>query len=414
MRGRRVVVTGAGLVSPLGDSPGALGAALLDGRRGVGPVELFATDGLFCRVAGEVRGFSPAAYLGDGNFRPLDRTSRLATVAAHLALAAAGLPRERREGREVGLVLGTMFGSVHTISEFDRRGLTAGPAYVKPLDFANSVINAPAGQTAIWHGLTGINSTLAGGPTAGLQALGYAADLIRTGHADLLLAGGADELCFESFYGFARAGWLAPATTGPPPAPFAADRSGFVLGEGAALLVLEEEGAARARGARILARVLGHGSAYDPSHGAEPASASRAVGRAVLSALEDGGLAPESLDALSTGGSGSLVGDRVEALGLAAALGPLAGRLPACAVKASTGEALGASGALQAVALLGAMESGVVPGIAGLAAPEPGLPLALSAAPSRRPVERGLVTAAGLDGGAAAVVLGRFIAGADR
>jgi 3-oxoacyl-[acyl-carrier-protein] synthase II len=407
MTERRVVVTGAGLISPLGDSPAGFQAALAEGRRGLAPVELFSTDGLACRVAGEVKGFSPAAYLGDGNFRPLDRTSRLATAAAHLALADAGLPRDRRQGLEVGLVLGTMFGSLHTISEFDCRGLTAGPAYVKPLDFANSVINAPAGQTAIWHGLAGVNSTLSGGATAGVQALGYAADLIRLGHAQVLLAGGADELCFESFYGFAQAGWLAATAGEPPPAPFAADRRGLVLGEGAALLVLEEGEAARARGARVMAEVAGLGSAYDPSHGVDPQSAAQALARAVRLALEEAELAPGGLDALSTGASGSVAGDRVEARGLAAALGEAVRGLPVSAVKAATGEALGASGGFQAVALLGAMESGIVPGIAGLAAPEPGLHLSLSCEPSRRDVRRGLVSAVGLDGAATALVLAR-------
>lgn len=145
-----------------------------------------------CREAGEVRGFSARAYLGGGNLRPLDRAAQLATSAAQQALVASGFDQDLRREREVGLALGTMFGSVRTISEFDRRAITAGPIYAKPMAFANSVLNAAAGQTAIWHGLRGINSTVSGGPTSGLLALGSAAETIRQGNASAMLAGGGD------------------------------------------------------------------------------------------------------------------------------------------------------------------------------------------------------------------------------
>src|SRR5205085_7794233 len=140
--------------------------------------------------------------------RPLDRTSRLVASAAQLALNDSGWSEALRNQHEVGLVLGTMFCSVRTISEFDRRAVEAGPAYASPLDFSNTVINAAAGQTAILHDLRGVNTTVSTGVTSGLQAIAYAADLIRGGRARALLAGGADELCFESFYGFERAGLL--------------------------------------------------------------------------------------------------------------------------------------------------------------------------------------------------------------
>jgi 3-oxoacyl-[acyl-carrier-protein] synthase II len=245
---RRVVVTGIGLVSPLGDDSVALHRALAAGDSGLKPVSLFDTESLGRRHAGEVADFAPERYLGNVNLRPVDRTARLVIVAAHLAFEASGWTPERRKQHEVGLVLGTMFGSVHTISAFDRRALVAGPKYAKPFEFANSVINAAAGQTAIWHDLRGLNSTLAGGTTAGLQALGYATEVIRTGRADAVLAGGADELCFESLYGFHQTGQLcAEGEDGPMGCvPFDAHRGGFALGEGAGLLMLEEASSALA------------------------------------------------------------------------------------------------------------------------------------------------------------------------
>ncbi|HEX6201360.1 MAG TPA: beta-ketoacyl synthase N-terminal-like domain-containing protein, partial [Thermoanaerobaculia bacterium] len=358
-------------------------------------------------------GFAEAAHFGDRNFRPLDRTGRLAAAAAGLALADAGWPASGRDevaaGIELGLVLGTTFGSVHTISEFDRRALTAGPNYVKPLDFANSVINAAAGQTAIWHDLRGVNSTLSGGPSVGLTALAYAADLVATGRADVLLAGGAEELCYESFLGYARTGRTAGAGGGTPCAvPFDARRNGFAPGEGAALLVLEAEEVARARGARVLAVVAGHGSAFDPSRGRDDAPGETAVARAVAAALADAGRAAGDLAAVSASADGSPAGDRREARGLAAALGAAAGELPVTSVKGALGEPLGAGGAFQAAALVATLGDGRLPGIAGLGEPEAGLGLGGLSAETRR-VDRPwvLASALDLDGNARALVVAR-------
>jgi 3-oxoacyl-[acyl-carrier-protein] synthase II len=404
---RRVVITGAGVLSSLGDTPAALHEALCAGRTGLGPVSLFELDGMPARRAGEIPGFDPETYLGKGNFRPLDRTGRLAAAATHLALAASGRLREERGDEELGLVLGTMFGSVRTIAEFDRRALEAGPQYVKPFDFANSVINAAAGQAAIWHGLRGLNSTVAGGATAGLQALASAADYIRTGRADVLVAGGVEELCFEALFGFSRAGWLAPGD-GEHAVPLEARRNGFLLGEGAALFVLEEEEAARRRGATVLAEVLGHGSAFDVSRGHDPERAARAVSRSLVLACEDAGVDRDEIDAASLAANGSVAGDRHEAFGFAAAFGERARRLPATAVKSALGETLGAAGALQTLVLVEAMARGVLPGIAGLETRDPELPLeAVSAAPRELGIRRGIVHALGLDGATCALVIGK-------
>src|SRR5438876_1528909 len=188
--GRRVVITGAGVISSLGDSPAKLHTALCEGRAGLRQIQLFSTQGLACHLGGEIASFSPKNYLGERNFRPLDRTSQLVAATAQMALDDSGWTAEMRSENEVGLVLGTMFCSVHTISQFDRRALAAGPAYASPMDFSNTVINAAAGQTAIWHNLRGVNSTIAAGSVSGLQAIIYAAELIRTGRARAILAGG--------------------------------------------------------------------------------------------------------------------------------------------------------------------------------------------------------------------------------
>ncbi|HMB53652.1 MAG TPA: beta-ketoacyl synthase N-terminal-like domain-containing protein [Thermoanaerobaculia bacterium] len=416
MSGRpRVVVTGAGVVSPLGDRPGDLFAALCRGESAIAPAqEVDLSAAMAGRagspIAGEVKGFDPRDYLGKKNFRPLDRTGRLATVAAELALADSGWDAEARAEHEVGLVLGTMFGSVRTIAEFDRRALTAGPNYAKPMDFANSVINAAAGQTAIWHDLRGINTTLSGGNTGGLGALGYAADLVAAGRAVAVLAGGADELCFESFYGFQQAGLLAGSSNGGPPRPVPLDarRNGFVPGEGAALLVLERADAAAARGARAHAVVAGHGSAFDPSRGRDEAAAVAALAAAVRQALADAGVEAGEVDLLSLSANGSVAGDAREVRALGEVFGDRLGEIPACAVKATLGEALGAAGGYQALAAVSALAEGRLPGVPTLEEAESGVPLP-SLDRGERAVEAkvALVTGLDFDGSAVAVVLTR-------
>jgi 3-oxoacyl-[acyl-carrier-protein] synthase II len=428
-RRRRVVVTGAGVVSPLADSAAALHRALADGASARKPIELFDTSGIGCREAGEIRPFDPQAYVGERNLRPLDRTSRLLVVAAQLALAdsgwaAPGQPRPAGAppgiagppgtAAEVGLVVGTTFCSVRTIAEFDRRALRLGPTHASPLDFANSVINAAAGQAAIWHGLRGVNSTLAGGEASGLQAIAQAAELVRIGRADAVLAGGAEELCFESFLGYYRAGRLCGSMdrgAAERPVPFDARRNGFSLSEGAALLMLEDASAAAARGAAVRAEVLGWGAAFAAASG--EAGMADAVMRAVRLALEDAGAAPAEIGCLSASASGSLPVDRAEARGVAAALGEWAAELPVTAIKAMLGEGLGVSAAWQAVDLVETIGDGVLPGIAGLEDLEPGLPLPLpeTAPAATRRLElaarqRVLVTAVGADGHCMALVLG--------
>jgi 3-oxoacyl-[acyl-carrier-protein] synthase II len=446
---RRVLVTGAGVVSPLGDSPAALHRELAAGASARKPIELFETRIIGCREAGEIRPFDPQSYVGERNLRPLDRTSRLLVVAAQLALADSGWgeamraggdsrgvpawPREAaadppdaasgerssmpRAPGEVGLVLGTTFCSLRTIAEFDRRGLRLGPTHASPLDFANSVINAAAGQAAIWHGLRGVNSTVAGGEASGLLAIAQAAELVRAGRADAVLAGGAEELCFESFFGYYRAGRLCgsrrrggDAESGAErPVPFDALRNGFCLAEGAALLMLEEAGAAAARGAAtVRGEVLGWGAAFAAAGGEDGLAA--AVARAVRLALADAGAAPAEIGCLSASASGSLEVDRAEAMGVAAALGDRAATVPVTAIKAMLGEGLGVSAAWQAVDLVETIGDGVLPGIAGLERLEPGLPLPGAVAATRQlaPADRRrvLMTAVGADGHCAALVLG--------
>ncbi|MEM8930161.1 MAG: beta-ketoacyl synthase N-terminal-like domain-containing protein [Acidobacteriota bacterium] len=404
---RRVVVTGRGVLAPLGDDASTIHQALLARHTAFSRPSHLDLDRLGAEVAGN--GIPPAAaidfnareLLPGKNVRPLDRTGQLTVIATERALGDAGWTAEHRADHEVGLVVGTQFGSVRTIAEFDRRGLEAGPKYVKPFDFANSVINAAAGQAAIWHDLRGPNATVTGSAPAGLQAIGHAAGLLRRGQADVLLAGGVEELCFESWYGYWRAGHLADDGVARP---FDAERSGCVLGEGAAFVVLDATSGSTSAG---LAEIRGHGNAFDPSRGRDRDRSADALSRAIRAALDDAGLDADAVDVVVAGAAGGGV-DAAEARALHATVGDA---VPVTAVRGGLGESLGAGGAFQVIALIEAMVDGTLPPITGLDTVDPTLP-ALDLIQEPRKLETsdngtwiGLATAIGLDGGASALVV---------
>ncbi|OLE50909.1 MAG: hypothetical protein AUG51_25760 [Acidobacteria bacterium 13_1_20CM_3_53_8] len=407
----KVVITGAGVISSLGDSLDEFHAALCKGQNAIKPIELFPTAMLGCPLGGEIKGFDAQMYLGKRNLRPLDRTSRLVASAAQLALDSSGWTEEMRNNEEVGLILGTMFCSVRTISEFDRRALEAGPTYASPMDFSNTVINAAAGQTAILHNLRGVNTTVSTGNTSGLKAIAYATDLIRSGRARALLAGGAEELCFESFYGFDRAGLLCRSErqSGDFPIPFDTRRNGMALGEGAALMMLEDAESARERGVRVLAEIKGYGCAYHCSRGREE-SAVEAIAISMRRALDDAEMLPHEIQCLSASANGSRQGDRDEAQALVATFSSNSHRLPVTAIKSMLGETLGASGAMQALDMVETMRDGVLPGTINLGETEDDFPFPwISTVRRKIDPHNGLINSVGFDGHCCSLILARGV-----
>jgi len=402
MSGRSVVITGVGVLSPLGDRADAVFQRVCDGASAFAPPTVFDALAMPGYVVAEVPEFAPERYVRPGNIRPLDRTGRLALVGAELALADSGWDADVRARQPIGLILGTMFCSVRTIGEFDRRGLQAGPQFVSPMDFSNTVLNAAAGQVAIWQRLTGVNSTVSAGAASGAQALAYAAELIRTGRADVLVAGGAEEICFESALGFARAGRLArPDGDGPGcGVPFDARRTGAILGEGAAFVVLEAEETARARNARVVGRINGWANSYDPDALQGDRRGGDALAHTIEHALDDAGVS--RVDMVSASASGAPALDAAEAAAIMAVVGREA---PVTAIKSVAGESLGAAGALQAIVALHAMRCRRLPGVAGLQAPDPAVRINVDAATRPLDAERALVTATSHEGNAVAVVL---------
>ena len=351
----RVVVTGAGVISSIGAGVEEFERNLYAGCSGVGPSPLLGEGA----IAAEVRNFNPQPWLGTRVFACSTAARRLLSVAAHMALTATGL--QQQEGAEgdpnLGLVCGTMFGSVHSITSFDWSGVTDGPTYVNPMEFPNTVINSPAGQAAIKFKLRGVNSTISAGLVSGLYAIHYAAEFLRLGRATALLAGGVEELSEEAQVSFGKVGVLSASGR---LRPFAEDRDGTVLGEGSALWMLETAESAEARGAKALLEIGGFGAAHD----AHNIQAYRVRGEGATAAIEQAlaaaGIGAAEIGCVVAGASGSRAGDEMELHALRRVFGARLDRIPVCAPKAAFGEALGASGALCALSAGLALAAGSV------------------------------------------------------
>lgn len=389
----RVVVTGAGVISPIAAGYEEFEQALYRGESGSKPSDRFQGA-----TVAEVAGFEAQRWLGNKGIRVLDRGARMLCVAAQMALANQGLAEDG--GPEVGMVCGTMFGSVHSIVSFDWSGLTEGPSYVNPMEFPNTVINSASGQAAIRYHLRGMNSSICSGFASSLYALHYAAECLRFGRARVLLAGGAEELCDESLQGFLRTGMMSPSGCARP---FGADRDGTVPGEGSAMWVVESEESAAGRGAAPWLEICGFGARQEAQGLQHYSPRAEAAGDAIHMALAASSIAPEQVACVVASAGGSREGDAMEAAALRSVFGSRMDTLPVFAPKAALGEALGASGAFAAMAAGLALRRGSLPPTAGCGPVEYGMRVS----PEPQPVEGefALVNAFGCDGNCAALVL---------
>jgi 3-oxoacyl-[acyl-carrier-protein] synthase II len=399
---QRILITGAGVVSSIGAGVAEFERALYAGQSGVGPSQMFGD----AAATAEVRDFRPQPWLGNKGIRVLDRVARLLSVSAYMALCGSNLARAEATDADpdVGIVWGTILGSVHSITSFDWSGLVDGPNYVNPMDFPNTVINSAAGQAAIRFKLGGVNSTICAGGASGLYALHYAAEFLRFGRARILLAGGAEELSEESFLGFRKSGYASPSGC---PRPFDPERDGAVLGEGAVLLVLESEETARDRVAQPWAEIAGFGSAHDAHSGRLFHLQAEGATTVIQMAMASAEIEPSQVACIISSGSGSPAGDEMEARALAQVFGEGLTEIPVCAPKAALGETLGAAGAFGALIGALSLRRQSVP-------PTPGV---RAAAGGVRPADRAqeihgdyaLVSSFSCDGNNAAMILRRCV-----
>lgn len=359
---RTVAVTGIGVLSPIAIGREQYWEALASGKTGFSPVTLFDTSAFDVHVAGEIRDFDPVLFLGKKGLRELDRSTRLLCSAAKLALDDARLPVTDENTRSLGVSVGTTFGSLHSISQFDRQGLLEGPRYVNPSHFPNTVLNSPASRVSIRFNIKGFNTTLSSGFCASLDAVSYAADFIRLNRAVAVLAGGVEELCEETFLAFYTLGFLSGAGGSDPLCrPFDARRNGTIFSEGSAVLILEDSKHAVRRGAEIHAFIRGYGNSFDTATGKDLAQEGKGLKDAVSIALRDAGLAPEDIDYISSSANGTKQPDSMESKVIKEVFGRHASAVPVSSIKSMIGESFSASGALALAAAVGAIRKGFVP-----------------------------------------------------
>lgn len=413
---RRVVVTGLGAITPLGQSVATFWEALSHGKSGIGPITLFDPTDYPCRVAGEVKDWQPNAFIDRKAARRMARFAQFMVAAARQAFEDAGLNFAEEDATRIGVLIGNGGGGYPDIQEAVRTIVDRGGMRLDPLYFPRTLANMAAAQVAMQFGARGYNGTISTACAAGTQAVGEAAMVIRSGRADAVLTGGCEAGISElGLAGFSVMRALQTNSNDAPEKasrPFDATREGFVPSEGAGALLLESEQHALARGARIYAEVLGFGCSSDAFHVAAPAENGEGAARAMSEALNDAGVTPEQIDYINAHATGTPSGDSAETAAIKHVFGEQAYEVAISATKSMIGHGLGASGGIEAVATVKTIESGVIHPTINLWNRDPACDLDYVANEARqRPVKLALKNSFGFGGQNSCLVLGRYIEG---
>ena len=415
-RKRRVVVTGMGAVTALGNDVASTWEGFVAGRSGIRRIETFDPGRLTSQVAGEVRDFDASGVLDRKDLRRTDRYIQFGLVASRQAMDQAGLP-ERLEGtlaERTGVILGTGLGGVTTLFDNVVTFAERGPDRISPFFVPMGIANVGAGQVAISFGPLGPNFTTVSACATGAHALGEAFETIRRDDADIMLAGGTEAAMHEALVGgFCSMKALSTARNDQPERasrPFDADRDGFVIGEGAGVLVLEELSHAEARGAEPLAELVGYGATADASHITLPAPGGIGAVRAARRAIEKAGLAPNEIEHVNAHATSTPEGDRAELQAIQTLLGEHAPGVAVTANKSMIGHTLGAAGAIESIAVVMTLRTGTIPptiNLESLDEAADGLDLTPNVA-TRRDVRIALNNSFGFGGQNAALVFRRW------
>jgi 3-oxoacyl-[acyl-carrier-protein] synthase II len=370
---RRVVITGVGALTPCGNDAASSWDAVVAGRTGIAPITRFDASAHASRIAGEVKGLAVERWLDRKKLREGHTFVQYALVAARMAVEAARFEPDEAARERVGTLIGVGLGGMGLIEESAETLATKGPRRVSPHFIPAVIGNLAAGQVAMAHGLKGASFSTTSACASGAHAIGEALRMIRHGYLDACLAGGSEAAVSAlSVAGFTQMRALSTRNDAPAEAsrPFDVDRDGFVIAEGAGVLVLEEREAALARGAPILAEVAGYGASADAHHLTQPAPEGEGAQRAMRAALADAGVTPSQVDYLNAHGTSTDAGDRNEILAIRSVLGARAtGGLLVSSTKSTTGHLLGAAGAVETIFTALALRDGVVPPTVNLARP---------------------------------------------
>ena len=365
MKKKRIVITGIGVLASTGIGKDAFWDGLKEGRSGMKPVTLFDTTSVRSKMAGEISNFDPKSILGPKGLRNLDRTTLLVLCASKFALEDAKLqhPVPEEETDYFGVSLGSTMGSVWSISEFDKESLRGGPRAVNPALFPNTVINSPASHISIKFNIQGFNSTISTGFCSSLDAIYYALNMMNLYEYKVVLAGGVEELCEQTYKGFHKIGHLAGSRPGKKEVncPFDKRRNGILMGEGACIVILEELKHAKKRNAKIYAEVLGYGTSFDPKSKNIYSPKAEGATEAMEFSLEDAGLKKDDIDYISASANSTLDCDVMETRAIKNVFGKKAPKIPISSIKSMVGESFSASGAMNLGASIGALERNFIP-----------------------------------------------------
>ncbi|MCA1995319.1 MAG: beta-ketoacyl-ACP synthase II [Coleofasciculus sp. S288] len=371
---KRVVVTGLGAITPIGNTLTEYWEGLLSGRNGIGPITLFDPSRHDCRIAGEVKGFDPYQYMERKEAKRMDRFAQFAVAASKQTLADAQFAINDLNAEQVGVIIGTGIGGLKVLEDQQEVYLTRGPDRCSPFMIPMMIANMAAGLTAIHTGAKGPNNCTVTACAAGSNAIGDAFRLIQRGYAQAMICGGTEAAVTPlSLAGFAACKALSCRNDDPTHAsrPFDRDRDGFVMGEGAGILLLEELEHALSRGAKIYAEIVGYGMTCDAYHITSPVPGGEGAARAIQLAMKDAGLTPEQVSYINAHGTSTPANDSTETAAIKTALGEPAYRVAISSTKSMTGHLLGGSGGIEAVATVMAVANDQIPPTINLENPDP-------------------------------------------
>ena len=373
MERRRVVITGLGAVTPIGLTAGESWQAVKNGVCGIGPITHYDPAAQKVKLAAEVKGFDPEALLGRQESKRMGRFTQFAVAAAREALSDAGFSVEQADPDRCGVILSSGIGGQAITESEHSRGLEKGFDRVSPFYVPTAICNMAAGQVAIDAGFRAMCSCPVTACAGGTNAVGDAFHYIRDGYAEVMLCGGTEASITPMAIGGFTSMKALTQTEDPNRAsiPFDAERSGFVMGEGAGVLMLEEYEHARARGAKIYAEIVGYGATCDAYHITSPAPGGEGGARAMVEAVKDAGIQPEDIDYINAHGTSTSLNDKFETAAVKAAFGDHAYKLAMSSTKSMTGHLLGAAGAIEAIITARALQDGFIPATINYRTPDP-------------------------------------------
>ena len=371
---KRVVVTGLGALTPIGNTVAEYWEGLIGGRNGIGLITLFDASRHDCRIAGEVKGFNPHDYLDRKEAKRMDRFTQFAVIASKQAILDAQLVINDLNADQIGVIIGTGIGGLKVMEEQQEIYLTKGPSRCSPFLVPTMIANMAAGMTAIQTGAKGPNSCTVTACAAGANAIGDAYRLIQSGYAKAMICGGTEAAITPlAMAGFASMKAVSTRNDQPETAsrPFSRDRDGFVMGEGSGVLILEELEQALNRHARIYAEIVGYGTTCDAYHMTSPVPDGQGAARAIELALKDADLSAQDIDYINAHGTSTLANDATETKAIKKALGEYAAKVAISSTKSMTGHLLGGSGGIEAIATIMAIYNDRIPPTINLNEPDP-------------------------------------------